>query len=315
MTTRDGLITSEFDDAATFDDDVPLDEFGDLDADDLDDRRADDADDDDWDDDEEEADELDVDLELVVFGLAGTTVIDDDVLNGAFELALAAAGIGETPDARADALDYLRETAGQPTLAVFRSVARDDEQAQHANAEFEGAYAALAAEIGLRPVQGAEDLIHRLKESGVRVAFTSEFSRSTHDAVLDELGWQDLADVSLTPAEAGRGRPYPDLPLTALLRTGASSVEGMVVVGDTANDIVAGIAAGAGLVVGVLTGADDEDTLFAAGADAVIPSVADLPELLGFEAHQAPEAHDEHQTHDAYQAHQAHQAPPVNVLR
>ena len=69
-------------------------------------------------------------------------------------------------------------------------------------------------------------------------------------------------------------------PLTALLRTGATSVSAMVVVGDTASDVASGLAAGAGLVVGVLTGAHSEKTLTDAGADVVITSVADLPELL-----------------------------------
>lgn len=136
---------------------------------------------------------------------------------------------------------------------------------------------------GLRPVPGAEHLIHRLRSTGVRVALVADLSRPTMDAVLDAVGWRHLADVTLSPAEAGRGRPFPDQPLTALLRTGASSVEGMVVVGDTAEDIAAGIAAGAGLVVGVLTGTHDEQALLDAGADAVLPSVADLPALLGFD--------------------------------
>lgn len=42
-----------------------------------------------------------------------------------------------------------------------------------------------------------------------------------------------------------------------------------------------GLRAGAGLVVGVLSGAHDEEELWDAGAHAVIDSVADLPELLG----------------------------------
>jgi len=201
----------------------------------------------------------------------------------AFERAVDAAGLAETPEQRIAALDVVRETMGQSKLAVFRSLSADEDQAQHADAVFESTYAELIAAEGLQPVPGAEDLIRRLRATGVKVALTTGFSRRTRDVVLDALGWRDLADVTLTPAEAGRGRPYPDLPLTALLRTGASSVEGMVVVGDTASDIASGIAAGAGLVVGVLTGAHDEQTLLDAGADAVLPSVADLPELLGYE--------------------------------
>ncbi|SDH67614.1 phosphonatase-like hydrolase [Leifsonia sp. 98AMF] len=282
--TPDGRITSEFDDVTV--DIEPVrggipasaglsdEEWDDLDdlEDGLDEGDADDRDEDDL-----------ADLELVVLDLAGTTVLDDGLVQRAFERAVDAAGLAETPEQRIAALDVVRETMGQSKLAVFRSLSADEDQAQHADAVFESTYAELIAAEGLQPVPGAEDLIRRLRATGVKVALTTGFSRRTRDVVLDALGWRDLADVTLTPAEAGRGRPYPDLPLTALLRTGASSVEGMVVVGDTASDIASGIAAGAGLVVGVLTGAHDEQTLLDAGADAVLPSVADLPELLGYE--------------------------------
>ena len=72
--------------------------------------------------------------------------------------------------------------------------------------------------------------------------------------------------------------------LTALLRTRASSVASVVVVGDTASDVLSGRAAGAGLVVGVTTGAHSREQLLAAGADVVLDSVrelAGLPQLAG----------------------------------
>jgi phosphoglycolate phosphatase len=291
MTTRDGLITSEFDDAATFDDVLPFDEItdADADADDLD--RFDEGG---WDQEEDDdVDPLDVDLELVVLAMVGTTVVDDGLVERAFERAVKAAGIGEAADATT--LAEVRETMGQSTISVFRALTDDEDQAQHANAEFESAYADLAAGDGLRAIAGAEHVIRRLRGTGVKVALTTGFSQPTKDAVLDALGWRDLADITLSPAEAGRGGPFPDLPLTALLRTGASSVEGMVVVGDNPSDIISGIAAGAGLVVGVLSGAHDEETLLDAGADAVIASVAELPALLGFD--ESPEFLDELRVH------------------
>ncbi len=135
----------------------------------------------------------------------------------------------------------------------------------------------------VQAVAGAEDLIRSLREVGVAVALGTASPRPAVDAALDALGWHRLADLTLTAAEAGRGVPYPDLPLTALLRAGATSVDGMVVVADTPGGIASGIAAGAGLVVGVPTGADDEDALLSAGADAVIPSIVDLAALLGLD--------------------------------
>ncbi|ODA90084.1 haloacid dehalogenase [Leifsonia xyli subsp. xyli] len=226
---------------------------------------------------DDETDEVD-DLRLVVLDLVGTTVVDDGLVERAFERAVEAAGIAGSAAGIARA--FVRETTGQPTISVFHALTADEDQAQHANAVFESAYAEFAAEEGLRAVPVAEELIRRLRAIGVKVALITGFSRTTKDAVLDALGWRDLADLTLSSAEAGWGSPSPDLPLTALLRTGTTTVRGMVVVGDTASETAAGLAVGAGLVVGVLTGAHDEPALLDAGADAVIDSVADLAELL-----------------------------------
>ena len=257
-----------------------LDDETDL-EDELDDE-LDDGLDDELDDLDDEFDEDEVDIELVVLDLAGslssTTVCRAGVLRAA-----EVAEIGDTLEDRDDALAYVRETMGQSKIEVFRALSVDEEQAQRANAAFEAAYAEFVETEGVEAVPGAESVIRRLRASGLKVALTTGFSRTTQDAIIDILGWRDLVDVILSPADAGRGRPYPDLPLTALLRTGASSVASMVVVGDTASDIASGLAAGAGLVVGVLTGAHDEATLNEAGADAVLESIAELPELLGFD--------------------------------
>lgn len=255
----EGLITSEFDDAAIIDADADALGAGFDDADDL------------------------ADLEVVVLDLTGTTVVDDGLVERAFALAADAAGIAGAAGERERALAFVHATLGRSTIAVFRALSGDEDQAQHATAVFESSYAELAAGGGVHAVPGAEELIRRLRAIGVSVVLTTGLSRRTADVLLDAVGFADLADLTLTPAEAGRGGPYPDLPLTALLRTGASSVDGMVVVGDTTADIAAGLAAGAGLVVGVLTGANDERALTGAGADAVVASVADLGELLGLD--------------------------------
>ena len=61
----------------------------------------------------------------------------------------------------------------------------------------------------------------RLRDAGIRVCLATGFSPSTRDAIIDELAWGGLIDLALSPADAGRGRPWPDLPLTALLMLAA----------------------------------------------------------------------------------------------
>ncbi|MEL4318403.1 phosphonatase-like hydrolase [Leifsonia sp. YIM 134122] len=221
------------------------------------------------------------DVELIVLDMAGTTVGDDGAVEQAFALAAERSGIGAGADFETS-LQYVRDTMGQSKIDVFRHLANGDEEAaERGNAAFEGAYAEIVAREGVSEIDGAADVIRELRDAGASVAFTTGFAPATRNAVLDALGWQDLVEVALSPVDAGRGRPHPDLPLTALLRSGAPSVAAMVVVGDTRSDVEAGKRAGAGLVVGVLTGAHDRAALTDAGADAVIASIRDLPALLG----------------------------------
>ena len=113
------------------------------------------------------------------------------------------------------------------------------------------------------------------------MALTTGFSVPTRRRLLDALGWADLADLALSPADAGRGRPYPDMILAAVVRLGIDSVQAVAVAGDTEADMASGVRAGASVVAGVLTGTGDADALWRGGATAVLDSIADLPDLLG----------------------------------
>lgn len=220
-------------------------------------------------------------IELVVFDMAGTTVKDDGVVEQAFQRAAERTGVAERMP-WGDALQYVRDTMGQSKIDVFTHLSGGDvPAAEAATAAFESAYAEIITESGVEEIPGASDAIRALKDAGVAVVLTTGFAPVTRDALLDALGWRDLVDAALSPVDAGRGRPAPDLVLTALLRTGASSVSAVAVAGDTSSDVRSGRRAGAGFVAGVLTGAHDRATLSDAGADAVLDDVSGvLPALV-----------------------------------
>ena len=215
-------------------------------------------------------------LELVVLDMAGTTVLDDGVVEQAFQRAAERTGVADRMP-WAEALDYVRVTMGQSKIDVFTHLASGDRAAaERATAAFEGAYAEIVAEQGVSEIPGAADAIQGLKDAGLTVVLTTGFAPVTREALIDGLGWQNLIDLALSPVDAGRGRPAPDLVLTALLRTQTSSVRAVAVAGDTVSDVESGRRAGAGFVAGVLTGAHDRPALSAAGADAVLSDVTAL---------------------------------------
>jgi phosphoglycolate phosphatase len=219
---------------------------------------------------------------LVVLDMAGTTVADDGLVVRAFDAAAAELGVLAGTERHREMTAYVQDTMGESKISVFRELFGDEESAQRGNRAFEAAYHDLVDQGHCAPLPGAEAAVRELRAAGLTVVLTTGFSGPTQQRILAALGWQDLADLVLCPADAGgRGRPYPDLALAALLRTrAADDVRELAVVGDTGYDMRCGASAGAGAVVGVLTGAHGAERLRADGATEVLASVAELPELL-----------------------------------
>jgi phosphonatase-like hydrolase len=219
-------------------------------------------------------------VEMVAFDVAGTVLNDDGLVISAFKKAFEATQPDLWPTHGEQWTQYAIDTMGQSKIHVFTELLGDAEKAQAANVAFEESYLSEIAEVGATSIEGAEDLFKYLRAKGIAVALTTGFSRTTLDVLLNQLGWKDLIDLSVTPGEAGRGRPYPDMLNLAVEVLGITNPSQAIVCGDTAADMQAAISFGASQVIGVLTGAHDEQTLHDAGATSVINSVADLKSLI-----------------------------------
>jgi phosphoglycolate phosphatase len=223
-------------------------------------------------------------ITIACLDMAGTTVADEGGVIVAFAAAIERGGVPRGTPAHDRAMRTAQATMGQSKIEVFRQIFTDEAGAQRANAAFEECYAAAIAAGGAQEVPGAAEVMTRLRQAGIRVCLATGFAPATRDAVIDALGWRPLIDLALSPADAGRGRPWPDLPLTALLRLGGGAVSELAVAGDTPSDVESGRRAGAGLVAGVLTGRSSREELEEAKAHVVLDSVAGLPALLGLSA-------------------------------
>jgi phosphonatase-like hydrolase len=175
-------------------------------------------------------------------------------------------------------MDFVKETMGRSKIEVFTELLGD--RAVAANQAFERAYETRVRGGEVTPITGAERALDELQKGGVQVCLTTGFSPKTRDLLLEALGWASRADLVLSPVDAGRGRPYPDMVLTAVMRLGVDDVRDVAVAGDTANDLWSGWRAGAGVVAGVLTGAHGREELERAPHTHIIDSVADLPGLV-----------------------------------
>lgn len=220
-------------------------------------------------------------ITLACLDLAGTSVADGGVVERAFAEALATQGIVPGTEAYGRSMAHVRDARGQAELGVFHRIFSDDDRARAANHSFERAYDSIIDRVGLAPIPGAEAAIDRLTEAGIRVCLITGLGRTTLGRVIDTLGWWKRADLLICPDDAGgRGRPYPDMILTAALRLRVDDVRHIAVCGDTTNDILSGHRAGASIVAGVLTGAHDRAQLESAGATHILDSICDLPDVI-----------------------------------
>ena len=219
-------------------------------------------------------------ITVACLDMAGTTVADDGSVIAAFSAAVEQFGLPEGTQGYDDALAYVRQTMGQSKIEVFRHILGAEDAAQQANAAFEEHYARSVRGSDVEPLPGATETFAALRAAGIKVCLATGFSPTTRDALLDALGWRPLVDLVLSPADAGRGRPWPDLPLTALLRLGGGAVGELAVAGDTPSDVESGLRAGAGLVAGVLTGSSTREELEQAKAPVILDTIADLIPLV-----------------------------------
>jgi len=124
------------------------------------------------------------------------------------------------------------------------------------------------------PLADLRALFGGLQARGIRVAVATADDRAPTKATLAGLGIDGLVD-GITCADDGLPvKPAPDgiLHLCAMLGIEPSRT---AIVGDSASDVAMGRAAGAGLVLGVLSGVGDTAEL-ERYADEILPSIAEL---------------------------------------
>ncbi len=124
------------------------------------------------------------------------------------------------------------------------------------------------------PLADLRALFGGLQARGIRVAVATADDRAPTEATLAGLGIDGLVDA-ITCADDGLPvKPAPDgiLHLCTVLGIQPSRT---AMVGDSASDVAMGRAAGAGVVLGMLSGVGDAAEL-APYADEILPSIADL---------------------------------------
>jgi phosphonatase-like hydrolase len=214
---------------------------------------------------------------LVIFDMAGTTVVDQGEVPAAFTAALATEGIAVT----AEQVNAVRGASKrQAVLNLMPEGPNRHERAEAAYVEFKRDLVRRFRE-GVKSMPGATKTFAWLRERGVRVALNTGFDREITDLLISALGWQnDVVDCVVCGDEVRRGRPAPLLIFRCMDLTEVDSVHDIAVVGDTTLDLQAGHNAGARWNIGVLSGAHRREQMEHQPQTHLIASVAELPTIF-----------------------------------
>jgi phosphonatase-like hydrolase len=223
-------------------------------------------------------------IRLVVFDVAGTAVRDDGrAVRRAMRDALDAAGLcvrdgameGVSGLAKPQAIRTLIEGHGRDEL-----LPRVDAVHADFTARMQRFY---RDDPAASPVAGVPEAMAALRSAGVKVALNTGFSRAILEVILDRMGWRGdgvVVDATIASDEVARGRPYPDMIDALRVRFGGIPYTEVAKVGDTPVDLQEGTMARCGMVIGVLSGAHNRESLEQHPHDALLESAAAVGRLL-----------------------------------
>lgn len=234
-------------------------------------------------------------IQLVVFDLAGTLIDDDTAVADCLLAPALEAGLHTTREELLQHLgtnkvhlyQFLIARREGRAIEIDRFDAARDAKTQAFATELYERFTVLMIEHyrrSVRPIQGAQDTLRWCQESGIRVATDTGFHRDVTDAIMDKLGWveQGLVDLAVTvddiPGQVGR--PAPFMIYHAMMHLNIQDIAAVAKVGDTAADLLEGTNAGAGMVIGVLTGTRPPADWLCYPHTHVLASVVGLPDLL-----------------------------------
>lgn len=225
-----------------------------------------------------------MDIELVVFDMAGTTVADSGNVNKAFRDAFSVEGIiVNGPDVdkvmgyrKIEAIGIILKQYA-PALADNKAlIERIHEKFNHDMVSF------YENDTELKPLPFAEDVFQLLSHHGIKIALNTGFTRKITQAILKRLHWDmnPFINQVICSDEVPEGRPHPFMIQAIMQQSGITDPVRVVKVGDTEVDVMEGRNAGCGMVVAVTTGAYNLTQLTGYEPDFIIDSLQELPELI-----------------------------------
>ncbi len=222
-------------------------------------------------------------IELVVLDMAGTTVQDQGQVPRAFSQALEANHLVVTPA-------QIETVRGAGKREAFRKLVEGAFGSDHPGvAEIADNAYQMFREILLTGIKtkrtalipGADKAIKTLRSESIKVALNTGFDREIAEIIVNQMGEQGvMVDAWICGDDVPTGRPAPYMIFRAMEWTQIMDIRRVLVGGDTVLDLVAAFNAGVAYRIGVTSGAHSKTRLSEGPYTHILPSVADLPQLI-----------------------------------
>lgn len=214
---------------------------------------------------------------LVIFDCDGVLVDTEAIANEKLAEFLSELGLELTRD------DCRRQFQGKMIEDVCRHVAEllgqpfDPSLPPRVRQTIEDAVA-----IDVTPVPGVIDLVHRVAASDISFCVASSGSIPKMHSTLGPVGLLPMMrDVLFSAQDIGRGKPHPDIFLTAAAAMG-HRCEDSIVIEDSLSGVQAGVAAGARVLGYAGDPFTDADALQNAGAE-IVHRMEEVCRVIGLE--------------------------------
>ncbi|VXC92539.1 HAD family hydrolase [Burkholderia sp. 8Y] len=124
----------------------------------------------------------------------------------------------------------------------------------------------------VRPFSAVPDLLHAIRERGLKIAIASSAKKDELDVYIDIAGIAHLVDAKVSSEDVGESKPSPDIFDVTMRRLNVSPPDA-VAIGDSPYDAQAASRLGV-KAVGVLSGCFTEKALMEAGCISIYPGPA-----------------------------------------
>ena len=225
-------------------------------------------------------------IELVVFDIAGTTVKDNGEIAIAFRTAMQEFGY-EIPVEKINPLmGYKKPEAIKLMLEEYES------DISVINVEFINTIHHRFAELMVKfykesndiaPLPHAEEVFAFLKENNIKIGLDTGFSREITEVIIEKLGWlrDGKIDCFVCSDEVTQGRPSPEMIHKIMALTGVTDPKRIVKIGDTEVDVNEGKNSECLYSIGVTTGAFTREALLPYQPDFIVDDLIELIEIIG----------------------------------